>query len=467
MAETPLDPRVLVVRCEGYDAGAIEQIVADGMGKLGYRPQGKVFVKPNVVFAGKGAMGNTVAMTNRALLGACLSAVAQDRGVERIDVGENSGIGFPTMHCYRNAGYVDEVKRARKNIRCPVDLYCMDEDLRDSVFVGGRVHDNLRVSRRMARADTKIYLPKLKCHCVSNMTGAVKLNVGICSDDERSIRHDFLLDEKIVDLLTPGWPDFVVMDAIDIGVGNEAFPIARKLGLLLMGRNPMAVDLVAARLLGYDLDDVPYLRVAVDRGYGPGSLDEVQLLGDLTSLEEIDEQAKRVQPYDEEFRAWQDLEHDLKRLQCPIRLHWGPFRGHADELCRTGCIMGLKMFLAAYEALSGPDVFRTANPCTFVIGRIDEPIDGQGNDVFLLGSCAKAEIRNARDVVQIDKCFTTASDMTFQIGHRMGMPSPLTDPKMALPLVRDLVGASLRKGKNLRYLQDIKHWVSRGLIRKV
>ncbi len=65
----------------------------------------------------------------------------------------------------------------------------MDEERRDPVFIGGMVHDNLRVSRNMARADTKVYLPKLKCHCVSNMTGAVKLNIGICSDDERSIRR--------------------------------------------------------------------------------------------------------------------------------------------------------------------------------------------------------------------------------------------------------------------------------------
>jgi Domain of unknown function (DUF362) len=36
-----------------------------------------------------------------------------------------------------------------------------------------------------------VYLPKLKCHCVSTMTGAVKLNIGICSDDERAIRYDF------------------------------------------------------------------------------------------------------------------------------------------------------------------------------------------------------------------------------------------------------------------------------------
>jgi hypothetical protein len=43
--------------------------------------------------------------------------------------------------------------------------------------VGGVVHDRLRVERKTARADSKVYLPKLECHNITNMTGAVKLSV--------------------------------------------------------------------------------------------------------------------------------------------------------------------------------------------------------------------------------------------------------------------------------------------------
>ncbi len=92
------------------------------------------------------------------------------------------------------AGYDTLMREVGKEARCPVDLYCLDEEPRETVFIGGAVHDTLRISRRMVRADSVVYLPELKGNCASNMTGAVKLNIGICSDDERSIRHDFMLE---------------------------------------------------------------------------------------------------------------------------------------------------------------------------------------------------------------------------------------------------------------------------------
>jgi uncharacterized protein (DUF362 family) len=458
---------VIVRRCESYDREAIGQIVSEGMDRLGYAPRGRVFVKPNVVFAGDPAVYDGASYTATELVGAALAAIAGRDDVARVDMGENCGIGFPTRLYYEVAGYYDEVRRVRRSARCPVGIFCMDEALRDPVFIGGRVHDVLRVSRQLARADSRVYLPKLKCHCVSNMTGAVKLNIGICSDDERSIRHDFLLDEKIVDLLGAGYPDFIVMDAVEVGVGNEGFPYPRKLGLILMGTNPVAVDLVGARLLGYDLDQVPYLAAAVARGYAPASIDEVVLEGDLTTLAEIDEQAKRAGPYDDVFYRWQDIRRDLERLECPIRFYFGPYSARSEARCLTGCVMGLKIFLATYERFAGPEAFAGALPVVFVIGRIDEEIDAGGQEAFLLGSCARADIVNAKRVIRIDRCFTTVSDMSMRIGHRLGMPSPGRHAGTVLPIAGAMVRASLVKLFNGRYFQDMGYFFSRHLERRL
>jgi hypothetical protein len=343
----------------------------------------------------------------------------------------------------------------------------MDEEPRDSVFIGGVVHDNLRISRKMARADAKVYLPKLKCHCVSKMTGAVKLNIGICSDDERSIRHDFMLNEKIVDLLSAGYPDFIIMDAIDVGMGNEAFPTPRKLGLVIMGTNPLAVDIVGSRLLGIAAEAVPYLKVAMGRGYTPAGIDAITIDGDLKSIGEIDEQAKRLMPYDDEFFCWQDVEKELKRMNSPMRFYWGPYRKSQSDKCLTGCVMGLKMFLGGLEKFAGAQAFATAKPVSFVIGRYEEPIDAKGEDVFLLGSCAKANISNAKKVVHIDKCFTTATDMNLSIAHKLGMPAPTRDPKFLKDLVGAISAASARKLISMRYFQDIGRFLKNGLIRRI
>ena len=458
---------VIVRECEEYDPEKIETMVADGMQQLGYTPSGKVFAKPNVVVAYQTDKLGKHAFTPPSFVGAGLKAVSKVPGVKRIDVGENVAIGTPTRLCFEHAGYYDEIKHVRKTAGCPVGIFCIDEELRDTQFVGGVVHDTLRVARRMARADTKIYFPKLKCHCVSKMTGAVKLNVGICSDDERAIRHDFMLNEKIVGLLTVGMPDFIVMDAINVGMGNEAFPTVRKLGLVLMGTNPIAVDMVAARLLGYALEDVPHLALAVERGYGPASLDDIIIAGDLGSLGEIDERAQRILPYDDEYTRWQDVGKELKRMNSPMRFVWGPYATQKDDKCLTGCVMGVKMFLGLMERYAGVQAFAHADPVVFIIGRPAETVDAKGAEVFIFGSCAKANIINAKKIIHIDKCFTTAVDMIMKIGHRMGMPSPFRDPAFLMPYAKAILAASFRKCLSLRYLQDMVYFMTRGLLRKI
>ncbi len=458
---------VLVMRCEDYDRERIEGIITSGMKRLGYRPEGKVFVKPNVVFAYDPKVFGDSTYTEPRFVGASLLALSKQPGVKRVDMGEKTAVGFPTRLCFKQAGYYDQLREVRKKAPCPVTMFAMEEERRDSVFLGGKVHDNFRVARTMHRADTKVYLPKLKCHCVCNMTGAVKLNIGICSDDERSIRHDFMLNEKIVDLLQVGYPDFTIMDAIDVGVGNEAFPTKRKLGLILMSTNPLAMDLVAARLLGYNRDDVPYLRDAVKRGYTPSRLEEVIIDGDLKSIKDIDKQAKRLLPYDDEYYRWQDVSKELDRLKSPMRFYWGPHNTKTGERCLYGCVMGLKMFFGAMEKYAGPEAFATAKAASFVIGRYDKTIDAKGEEVFLLGSCAGADIVNAKKVVHLDKCFTTAADMNMAIGPRLGMPTVMRDPGFLLNLLGAMNQASFKKIVNLRYLQDIGHFMSKGLIRRL
>ncbi len=458
---------VFIKKCEAYDREQLEKIIAEGMSRFDFRPRGKVMVKPNVVFAYQTDRFGNMAYTPPPVVGASLIALSKSPGVNRIDVGENCAVGFPTRLCYKSAGYYDEIKLARKHAGCPIGIFCMDEEPRESVFIGGVVHDNLRISKKMARADAKVYLPKLKCHCVSKMTGAVKLNIGICSDDERSIRHDFMLNEKIVDLLSAGYPDFIIMDAIDVGMGNEAFPTPRKLGLVIMGTNPLAVDIVGSRLLGLDAREVPYLKAAMDRGYTPVSIDQVVLDGDLKTIADVDEQAKRLLPYDDEFYRWQDVEKELNRMNSPMRFYWGPYRKGNGEKCLTGCVMGLKMFLGGMEKYAGIEAFATAKPVSFVIGHYGAPIDAKGEDVFFLGSCAKANISNAKKVIHIDKCFTTATDMNLSIAHRLGIPSATRDPKFLLDLVGAASKASARKFISMRYFQDIGHFLAKGLIRRI
>jgi uncharacterized protein (DUF362 family) len=458
---------VYLRRCEEYDREAIRAIVQEGMDTLGYEPSGKVFVKPNCVFASTGGRFGTNAHTNPDLLGATLLALGNAEKVKRVDVGENTGMRIPTRMFYKQAGYYGLIDEIKKRSRARVGLFCIDEELRDRVFIGGVVHNTVRLSRKMARADSKVYVPKLKCHNVVNVTGAVKLNIGVLSDDERAIRHDYMLIDKIVDLLKAGYPDFIVMDAIDVGVANEIIPTVRKLGLVIMGRNPVAVDIVASRLLGYEVGDVPYLKRAVERGYTPKSLKEITLAGDITTIKELDTQAKRIQPYDEEYYRWQDIPRDFKRLNTPLRFYQGYSRLDGRKTCDYGCLMGLKLFLSVFEMHGGAEAFRNAEPAVLVMGRVEEEIDARGNDVYLIGNCTEAPVKNARKIIRLEKCPATTGDMNLGIGNKLGMKSPFLAPSYLMPFVGNLLIASMMKHKNGRYLQDMANFITRDLEKRI
>ncbi len=458
---------VILRRCEEYDEDAIREIIKEGMAALDFKPSGNIFVKPNVVYASKGGKLGTGAHTNTAVVGAALLALANSDEVKRVDLGENTGMRIPTRMFYKQAGYYRMVRDVKRKARARVNIFCIDEERRNQMHVGGVVHNTLRVSRKMARADSKVYLPKLKCHNVVNMTGAVKLNIGICSDDERAIRHDFMLPEKIVDLLAVGYPDFIVMDAIDVGVANEIIPAMRKLGLIIMGRNPLAVDLVASRLLGYAVKDVVYLKKAIERGYGPKRLEDVQLAGDITTMAQLAAQARRLMPYNEEYYRWQDIHREFARLKTPLRFYWGYSRADDKSRCEYGCLMGLKLFLSVFEMYGGEEAFRNAKPSVLVMGRVEEEIDAGGNDVFLLGSCTSARVVNAKKITKIDKCVMTTSDLNLGIGNRLGMKSPFLEPSYLLTFLSNLAVASLKKHMNLRYLQDMGHFIKKDLEKRL
>ena len=129
-------------------------------------------------------------------------------------------------------------------------------------------HKTMGVAKSLYEAEFKIWMPKLKFHIVTEITNTLKLNIGILNHKERFLYHDDRLHEKVVDMLEVGYPDVIVSDAITIGRGFESSPYPVHLGAILISNEPLACDMVAAKILGYNPESVRHLLEARDRGYG-------------------------------------------------------------------------------------------------------------------------------------------------------------------------------------------------------
>jgi len=132
-----------------------------------------------------------------------------------------------------------------------------------------------------------IQLPTVKTHGHSVTTGAIKNSFGGLLKEVRHYAHEFI-HEVMVDLmymqreLHPAV--FAVMDGTVMGDGAGPRTMIPRIGnLILASADSVAIDAVAAKLMGYDPLAIPYLAMCHERGLGVGDPRQIELLGDDVS----------------------------------------------------------------------------------------------------------------------------------------------------------------------------------------
>ena len=129
-----------------------------------------------------------------------------------------------------------------------------------------------------------VHLPTVKCHIYTTTTGAMKNAFGGLLNTRRHYTHSWI-HETLVDLLAiqqeihPGV--FAVMDGTTAGNGpgpRTMYPEIKN--VILASADQVAIDAVAARLMGFDPLSIPYIRLAHDAGLGVGDPGDIELVGD-------------------------------------------------------------------------------------------------------------------------------------------------------------------------------------------
>jgi uncharacterized protein (DUF362 family) len=134
-----------------------------------------------------------------------------------------------------------------------------------------------------------VHLPTVKTHGHAVMTGSVKNSFGGLLREVRHYAHKYM-HEVLVDLLYmqrelhPAV--FTVMDGTVAGDGaGPRTMIPRIKNLLLAASDSLAIDAIAARLMGFDPMSIPFIRMAHERGLGIGDPRQMEIVGDDVSNE--------------------------------------------------------------------------------------------------------------------------------------------------------------------------------------
>jgi len=129
-----------------------------------------------------------------------------------------------------------------------------------------------------------LHLPTVKTHGHSVTTGAVKNAFGGLLKEVRHYAHKYI-HEVLVDLmiiqkeLHPGI--FSVMDGTICGDGAGPRTMRPRVkNVLLAGADSVAIDAVAAKIMGFEPLEIPYIRMCHERGLGTGDPDKIDIAGD-------------------------------------------------------------------------------------------------------------------------------------------------------------------------------------------
>ncbi len=134
-----------------------------------------------------------------------------------------------------------------------------------------------------------VHLPTLKTHIYTTTTGAMKNAFGGLLSTRRHYTHSEI-HKTLVDLLAIQKEIhsgiFAFMDGTTAGSGpGPRTMIPHVKNLILASSDQVAIDAVAAKIMGFDPMQIGYIRIAHENGLGCGRIEEIDVRGiDISGL---------------------------------------------------------------------------------------------------------------------------------------------------------------------------------------
>ena len=159
-----------------------------------------------------------------------------------------------------------------------------------------------------------IHLPTVKTHIFTTTTGAMKNAFGGLLNEHRHWTHP-VIHETLVDLLMIQKKIhrgvFAVMDGTFAGDGpGPRCMIPHVKNVLLASADQVAIDAVAAKLMGFDpMSDCKFVRLAHEHGLGCGDVRDIEIVGDVDAAQ--GELALRRPVQEDDVRLAQPAPHLL------------------------------------------------------------------------------------------------------------------------------------------------------------
>ena len=262
----------------------IASAIMSGMQELGVTSKEiegkKILLKPNLVEP----LANTVHINTNPLIVRGATEAFLGLGANRVTVAEGSGHCHDTLRTLEESGMADVLFEDR------IPFVDLNDDDVYTVSNKGRNSPlkTLTFPAALQQADWIVSMPKLKTHHWAGVTLSMKNMFGVMPGRfygwPKNVLHYAGINRCILDINMTLKPHFAIVDGI-VGMEGDG-PIMgspKHVGVLVMGRNFVAVDATCTRIMGLNPKKVPYLKVASSR-LGPIQEENISQYGETIDL---------------------------------------------------------------------------------------------------------------------------------------------------------------------------------------
>ena len=172
----------------------------------------------------------------------------------------------------------------------PADMRWIEFQPKRKMLVLDRIFDGRIRIPDYFQGKNVVHLPTLKCHVYTTTTGAMKNAFGGLLNERRHYTHTWI-HETLVDLLAIQKEIHAGLFAMVDGTtaGNGAGPRImdpQTKNVILASADQVAIDAVAAKLMGFDPLSIRYIRLAHEAGLGVGDPRQVEIVGDAAAADQ-------------------------------------------------------------------------------------------------------------------------------------------------------------------------------------
>jgi uncharacterized protein (DUF362 family) len=354
------------------------------------KPGDTVIIKPNIVSPNPPES----AVNTDPTVCKVIANMVREKGAKPI-IAESSGVGISTEESMQAAGYdklreqgyevINLKKEGIETVKVPVPK--------------GKKLKEVSLPRVVIEAKAIISVPKMKIHDQTLVTLSLKNMKGILPDVfKRKFHTTFGIMQGVADLMTVAKPDLAVVDGIIAMEGlGPVFGDPVEMGLIIAGKDPVAVDAVTSEIMGVDPADYSVVHTAALSGIGIDDLSKIEVIGEpiasvkrrfKTSVEAIEEKI----PFPKGFQVL------------------------IDEKACTGC---RNQVLSSLVDMSNVGVLGEAAGWTIVCGKFDElPDVANVEKLLLVGACLSRFKKQANFV---EGCPPNSTDVTRGLGIKGAM----------------------------------------------